>query len=86
MLPLTQHAKDKLSIYGIDETEVEAGLDEVIFDCDDRSEKSEIKVIEIQNVLFVVVISVDTNKIITIYRTDYITIENRRRAGRWICR
>lgn len=85
MLPLTQHAKDKLSIYGIAETEIEAGLDGVILDCNDVIEKSEIKVIEIREILFVLVISLETNKIITIYRTDYITIENRRRAGRWIC-
>ena len=85
MLHLTQHAKDKLSIYGIEETEVDAGLDEIIFDCEDVIEKSGIKIIEIQNVLFVVVISGDTNKIITIYRTDHTTIENRRRTGRWIC-
>ena len=85
MLSLTQHAKEKLSIYGIAETEFEDGFDEVIFDCEDVIEKSEIKVIEIQKIFFVEVISVDTNKIITIYRTDYITIENRRRTGRWIC-
>ncbi|MFZ4525381.1 MAG: hypothetical protein ACOYOE_07505 [Chlorobium sp.] len=85
MLPLTQHAKDKICIYGIEENEVEAGLDQVIFYCEDVVEKSGIKVIEIRNVLFVVVLSAETKKIITIYRTDAATIENRRRAGRWIC-
>ena len=57
MLPLTQNAKDKICIYGIEEKEVEAGLDEIIFDCEDVVEKSGIKIIEIRKVLFVVVIT-----------------------------
>lgn len=85
MLTLTQHAKDKICIYGIEEAAVEAGLEEIVFDCEDVIEKSGIKIIEITKILFVVVVSNDMNRIITIYRTDFITIENRRRSGRWIC-
>ena len=85
MLPLTQHAKNKIAIYGISEQDIATGLSKAFLDCEDVIEKSGIKGFIIRLLPFIAVISIETNKIITVYRTDSTTINNNRRSGRWDC-
>jgi UTP-glucose-1-phosphate uridylyltransferase len=85
MLKFTQHAKDKIAIYNVSEQEVQSGLKNAILECEDAVEKSKVIVVEVRRVLFAVVVAESVGKIITIYRTDEKTINNRRSAGRWKC-
>lgn len=78
----TQHALGKLELYEIDPADVETSRSIHIFY--DTTQSSDIKIVRIADVLFALVIDPNTQNLITIYRTDRKTIDNRRKARRWI--
>ena len=80
----TQHALDKLDLYGLTTEEIADGCREAIEDLHDANEQSKIRIIRARGVLLALVIDVETEHLITVYRTDGQTILNRKRAGRWI--
>lgn len=80
----SRHALDKLHLYGLTTKEIVDGCREAIEDLYDTKEQSNIKVIRVGGVLLALVIDVETENLITVYRTDERTLSNRKRAGRWI--
>ena len=78
----TQHALDKLELYEIDRDVVETS--NAIHTFYDKRQNTDIKIVRITGILFVLVLDPDTENFITIYRTDQRTIDNRRKAKRWI--
>ncbi|MBI3582846.1 MAG: hypothetical protein HY096_02710 [Nitrospinae bacterium] len=85
-IKFSYHAEFKLILYGIEKEEVVSALNHFELKCEDTVEDSKIIIIQIRNRLFVVVLSSDSKKLITIYPTDDKTIENRIKKGRWKCK
>ena len=81
----TNHAKLKLSLYGVSEEEVNRNSSSVLFDCEDVVEDSRILIIIMHETHFALVCSKILDRVITIYTTDLTTINNRRKSGRWDC-
>jgi hypothetical protein len=81
---LSVHAAEKITRYGIEDSE---HVLELILKIDDElidvNENSTIKLIEIEKRLFVVVINKERDCVVTIYPSDKITVENRIKSGRW---
>ena len=73
----TQHALDKLKLYEIDKSHS-------LYTFYDKTQSTDIKIIRITGILFTLVIEPDTKNLITIYRTDQKTIDNRQKSKRWI--
>lgn len=82
-MELSTHAITKLEIYSIDLDILNESLKKPLLELYDREEHSLIKIIKINEIQFACVFSVETKKMITIYRTDNITINNRRKSKRW---
>jgi hypothetical protein len=80
----TQHALDKLDVYGISPEWVDELTESPIHDFRDVIEGSRIVVVKSQEILLAIVVEPDGERVITVYRTDVRTIENRRKAGRWV--
>ena len=78
----TQHALDKLKLYGIDPDAVTKSSSIHAFY--DKTQSTDIKIIRITGILFALVIDPDNKNLITIYRTDQKTIDNRQKTKRWI--
>ena len=78
----TQHALDKLTLYEIDQDVVTKSS--AIHTFYDKTQSTDIKIIRITGILFTLVIESDTKNLITIYRTDQKTIDNRQKRKRWI--
>lgn len=85
-MEFSNHAKLKLSFYQLSEMEIESARKNALLECDDVFESSKVTIIKIDDNIFVIVTSIETNKVITIYKTDFETIKNRREKGRWICK
>ena len=83
-MPFTQHALDKPDLYGLTAEEIVDGCSEAIEDIYHTDEQSKIKVIRVGGVLLALVTDVETEHLITVYRTDERTLPNRKMAGRWI--
>ena len=83
-MKFTQHALDKLDLYGILPEEVIESCSSIVHDFYDRKERSGIRIIQVKGILLALVIAPETENLITIYRTDERTIDNRRKAGRWM--
>ncbi len=77
------HALHKLELYGLAREKVTDACESPLHNFYDKKEASKIKIIEMENILFALVIDPATDKVITIYRTDRTTVENRRKAERW---
>ncbi len=82
-MELSTHAITKLEIYSIDLDILYESLKKPLLELYDREEHSLIKIIKVNEIPFVCVFSIETNKMITIYRTDNLTINNRRNSKRW---
>ena len=80
----TRHALDKLDLYGISPEEITEGCNRALHEFHDRTGNTTIRIIRVQGILLVLVIIPDTENLVTVYRTDERTIENRRKAERWI--
>jgi hypothetical protein len=80
----TQHALDKLELYGLDPGDIADAARKPIHDLFDRKENSKIRIIRVKGILLSLVIASGTENLITVYRTDERTIDNRKEAGRWI--
>ena len=80
----TQHALDKLDLYGISPEEIIEGSESAVHEFYDRNENSKIRIIRVKRILLALVIAPETENLITIYRTDEETINNRRKAERWV--
>lgn len=78
----TRHALDKLKLYAIDPGTVQKS--NVIHRFYDTTQSTAIHIVRIAGVLFALVIDPNTENLITIYRTDQKTIDNRQKAKRWI--
>ncbi len=78
----TQHALNKLKLYEIDPEAVTKSSS--IHTFYDKTQSTDIKIIRITGILFALVIDPDTKNLITIYRTDQKTIDNRQKIKRWI--
>ena len=78
----TQHALDKLILYEIDQDGVTKSS--AIHTFYDKTQSTDIKIIRIKGILFALVIDPDNKNLITIYRTDQKTIDNRQKKKRWI--
>lgn len=76
-------AKSKLEIYGIDGKEIINACHNPLYEFFDSNENAHIKIIELEEIPFVVVFNNTKQTIITVYRTDYKTITNRKRNQRW---
>jgi len=76
----TQHALDKLELYGLDPDDIATAARKPIYDLYDRKENSKIRIICIEGILIALVIAPETGNLITIYRTDQRTIDNRKEA------
>lgn len=83
-MEFTQHALDKLEIYGISPKIIALEYKNAIHEFYDDKELSNIKIICINEILLALVIDPKNDKLITIYRTDEKTINSRRKAKRWI--
>ncbi|MBI2968051.1 MAG: hypothetical protein HYY40_09585 [Bacteroidetes bacterium] len=83
-MKLSDHAKNKLEIYNINEDEVISKCNKQIYEFYDTKEESHIKIIELQEILFAVVYNNKAQMIVTVYRTDRRTINNRQKNKRWI--
>lgn len=82
----TKHAELKISVYGFDRESILNALSSKLFSCVDLFENSVIQIIEIEKILFAVVLDKSEERVITIYRTDIETIEQRKKNGRWLCK
>ena len=80
----TQHALDKLELYGLNPEDITDAARKPIHDLFDRKENSKIRIVQIEGMLIALVIAPGTENLITVYRTDERTIDNRREAERWI--
>ncbi len=78
----TQHALNKLKLYEIDPEAVTKSSS--IHTFYDKTQSTDIKIIRIMSILFALVLDPDTKNLITIYRTDQKTIDNRQKIKRWI--
>ena len=78
----TQHALDKLKLYEIDPDTITKSHS--LYTFYDKTQSTDIKIILITGILFTLVIEPDTKNLITIYRTDQKTIDNRQKSKRWI--
>ena len=83
-MEFTGHAKSKLEIYGVPESEALNESERPIEEFYDTKEGAHIKIIQWQKIVFVLVCDESRKKIITIYRTDHKTILNRQKVKRWI--
>jgi hypothetical protein len=82
-MELSEHAIDKLKIYDLDSKivlELIEKSNDIYFD---NNENSFIRIFEMQFKHFVAVISIESRDVITLYRTDEKTINNRINKGRW---
>lgn len=79
----TQHALDKLELYGLGPEDITDAARRPIYDLFDRKEKSKIRIIRVKGILIALVIAPETENLITVYRTDERTISNRKEAERW---
>jgi len=77
----TQHALNKLELYEISPDAVEQGSP--IHTFYDEVQNTDIKIVQIKEILFVLIMDPTTQNLITLYRTDQRTIDNRRKAKRW---
>lgn len=84
MMKFTQHALDKLDLYCIPTQVIADECKHAIHEFYDEKEHSNIKIIHVKGVLLALVIDPVTDDLITIYRTDEKTINNRRKAKRWV--
>ncbi|HAA75666.1 TPA: hypothetical protein DCE37_11140 [Candidatus Latescibacteria bacterium] len=80
----TLHDLQKLEVYGISRGEVDSALAQPEANLFDVVERSKIKIVLIKVRHHALVINPDDSRAVTIYRTDSRTVENRKRAGRWI--
>ena len=78
----TQHALNKLELYEIDPDTITKSHSLHTFY--DKTQSTDIKIIRITGILFALVIDPDNKNLITIYRTDQKTIDNREKRKRWI--
>mgnify|MGYP001569369486 CR=1 FL=1 len=83
-MKLSGHAKFKLEIYNIAGEEIIRTSSKPIYEFYDADEETHIKIIELNEILFALVCNKQTNIIITVYRTDQRTINNRQKSKRWI--
>ena len=83
-MKLSNHAKFKLEIYNIGDKEIIKACRKPIEDFYDVNEETYIKIIELDDMIFAVVYNKETQNIITVYRTDFKTISNRKKSKRWI--
>lgn len=82
----TKHAELKISIYELEKEFILKELNNKLFSCFDLFENSVIQVIVINEILFAVVLDKSEERVITVYRTDMETIEQRKKNGRWLCK
>jgi len=85
-LYFTNRAELKISIYALEKESVLGSLQNRLLNCYNLLEKSFIQIIEINRILFAVVMDNEEQRVITIYRTDKETRENRKKNGRWKCK
>lgn len=78
----TQHALNKLKLYEIDPDTITKSHS--LYTSYDKTQSTDIKIIRIMSILFALVLDPDTKNLITIYRTDQKTIDNRKKRKRWI--
>ncbi len=83
-MKFTQHALDKLGLYGISPQVIADECKHAIHEFYDEKEHSNIRIICVKGVLLALVIDPVADDLITIYRTDEKTITNRRKAKRWV--
>ena len=83
-MDFTNHATEKLKIYEITTAEINNSLAYSSQEFRDVKQNSKINIVEVKGSKLAVVISLETNKVVTIYTTDDKTIESRKRSGRWI--
>ena len=83
-MKLSEHAKSKLEIYEIPGAEIIEQCHKPIYELCDTYEETQIRIIQLRKILFAVIINNKTNTIITVYRTDIKTINNRLKNKRWI--
>jgi hypothetical protein len=81
---LTQHALEKCQLYGVGATELLEALQTGETLIDRNRGGSLIRVFSFQSRPWVAVLDPETDKVITVYPTDQITVESRRRSGRWM--
>ncbi len=85
-MDFTGHARFKMSLYRLNETDVEnAIVNSVIAECEDSVENSKVTIFQMLGITWAAVKPKDGERIITIYPTDNWTVLNRRRKGRWNC-
>ncbi len=80
----TQHALDKLDLYGILPEEIREAYRIVVQDFYDTKENSKVRIIHVRQILLALIIDLETENLITVYRTDQKTVESRRKAKRWV--
>ena len=78
----TRHALDKLALYEIAPDTVKKSRSVHTFY--DKAQSTDIKIVRIAGILFALVIDPNNKNLVTIYRTNQKTIDNRRKAKRWI--
>jgi hypothetical protein len=83
-LTFSQHSLDKLEIYGISREVIVESLGLPLYEFQDVVEGSRIKVVQVEQAMFVLVVNAISENVITIYRTDVRTVSNRREANRWV--
>ncbi|MBI4947073.1 MAG: hypothetical protein HY840_11810 [Bacteroidetes bacterium] len=83
-MKLSEHAKSKLEKYNVPWHEIIEACDKPLYELYDENDEAHIKIIKIKEVIFAVVFNRKTQTIITVYRTDIKTINNRLKNKRWI--
>lgn len=83
-MTFSQHSLDKLEIYGISREVIVESLGLPLYEFQDVVEGSRIKVVQVEQAMFVLVVNAISENVITIYRTDVRTVSNRREANRWV--
>lgn len=80
----TSHAQAKLKTYNLTEEDIEASINYIHIKINDLELNSTVSIVNINDDLFAVVYN-DNGGVITVYRTDKKTVDNRIKVGRWIC-
>lgn len=83
-MKLSNHAKIKLEIYGVDGNAVIRECTKPVYEFYDATEETNIKIIKLYETVFAVVLDETMQTIITVYTTDDKTIKNRNKNKRWI--
>ena len=84
-MEFSQHAIKKLNDLGLTKSDVEYSINLPVYELIDMELNSEVIITNIKHSTCAVVLN-ETGSVITVYKTELKTVENRIESGRWKCK